>query len=276
MELYLDEQDRIIGVKCASADYATEKCLDPADGKPKYKHCKGTVSAVIRGTTIPDTCSLREFLSHVSGNKCYRKGEPFDGGEKENYRNEPLLGRRIGEKTVDFDVDYAANKMDTQDIGNSKTSPYCMVKDGQEYLLSVDKIARRVGEVKQGMSSNEIIENDRIFKGLDVAVDGVVVERRADHENRLIQELNNVAPPFKVSIKRLPKGRQVLEYKLTMDRIKAGAPNKATYELRKKLLDNVVVNYEATDDAIKHLAPIERWRVTKDLMVPVQGCALRL
>ncbi|OAQ58679.1 hypothetical protein VFPPC_14848 [Pochonia chlamydosporia 170] len=275
LELYMDEADRIIGVKCASADYSTHRCLDPPDGKPKYKHCKGTVSTVIRGRTIPYTCNLREFLSHISGNKGYRKGDPLDGGEKKNYRDETLLGRRVGENTLDFDVDYAAHNMNNKGIGNLKTEEYCMVKDGQEFLPSIDKIARRVGEVKEGMSASEINEHGPTFKGLDAAVDGIVIERRGDHEKALIQQLNKVSPEFKVSVKNLSPGRQVLEYELTMDRVKAGAPNTATYELRKRLLDNVIAAYEAAPESQKHVAPIKKWQLTKDLMVPVKGCALR-
>lgn len=276
LELYLDEADRIIGVKCASADYKTQRCLDPTDGRPKYKHCSGTVSTVIRGTTIPDTCSLREFLSHISGNKGFRKGEPLDGGEKRNYRDETLLGRRIGENTVDFDVDYAANKMNTQHIGDLETEGYCMVKDGgHEYLPSVDKIARRVGEVKQAMSADEIIENDRTLKRVDTVVDATALERRADHESALIERLNKVAPGFKVSVIRTPGGGQVMDYDLTLSRIKANAPDTAAYEFRKKLFDNAITSYKATPDAQNHIAPIEKWYQTKDLMLPVKGCALR-
>lgn len=275
LELYLDEADRIIGVKCASADYTTHRCLDPADGKPKYKHCKGTVSIVIRGTTIPDTCSLREFLSHIRGNKGFRKGEPLDGGEKLNSRDEALLGRRIGENTLDFDVDYAADKMNTAEIGNLKTEPYCMVKDGRDYLPSVDKIARRTGEVKQAMSADEIIENEPKIKRLDTALDAIALERRADHEFALIEQLNKISPGFKVSVIRSPGGGRVVDYDLTLSRIKANAPDAAAYEYRKKLIDNAIAKYKATPGAQSHIAAIERWYQTKDLTLPVKGCALR-
>ncbi|KAM3517387.1 hypothetical protein MY4038_010309 [Beauveria bassiana] len=95
--LLLPENQRIIGVKCAAADLVSKKCLE---GDPKYKHCKGTAkSKGYGGDKITDACSLREFLSHISGGKQHLKTDPLTG-EAANYRERRLLGANIGENAL--------------------------------------------------------------------------------------------------------------------------------------------------------------------------------
>ncbi|GAO14613.1 uncharacterized protein UV8b_05325 [Ustilaginoidea virens] len=276
LELNLPENERIVGVKCASADYKTQRCLDPGNGAPRHKHCKGTVSIVVKGTTIPDTCSLREFLSHISGNKGSRANQPLDGADVKNWRNVPLLGRRVGENSVNFDIDYAADQMMDKRIGNMQAPTYCKVKDGQGYMSSLDRMAKRVGEIKRGMTADEIIDKKSLFKGLDTAADAVVDSRIVDSDKYLIPQLEKAAKGYRIATKSQFDGRMFM-YRETVDRIRSSAAGmgESTVNSRIEALENEIKAFRNSREAKAHAAPIEKWRQMKDLMVRVPGCELR-
>lgn len=129
----VEESKRIVGVKCASAEYKTHKCLP---GNPQYKRCVGTATVEAKGGRITDACGLREFLSHTSGSKGgFIVGEPYDGKELHDYRDKTILGAGL-ENTADFDVDNAARNMLNEKIADSQSPPWCKVKDGKKSILS--------------------------------------------------------------------------------------------------------------------------------------------
>lgn len=86
------------------------------------------------------------------------------------------------------------------------------------------------------MSANGIIGNPT-FKRVDTIVHAIAVELRAGHEHMLIEQLDRVAPSFTVPVIRTPGGGQVMDYVLTLSRMKGNAPDSATYGYRKKLID---------------------------------------
>ncbi|KAJ3492980.1 hypothetical protein NLG97_g5024 [Lecanicillium saksenae] len=275
----VEESKRIIGVKCASAEYATHKCLP---GNPKYKRCVGTATVEARGGRMTDACGLREFLSHTSGNKGgHIKGEPYDGEDLHDYRDKAILGAGL-ENTADFDVNNAARNMYDKKIGGSQIPPWCKVKDGKgAYFPSFERIATRVGDIKAKMSVEDLENNKSKFQRLDACVDGVNVDRRADMSKFLIPELQKAAKGgYYIGFQPYPEARRLFLYAKTLKSIRQsvkglGDGEESAFRTRKNALDNALARFMRTAEAQKHQAPIEKWDGVKARMLPVKGCARR-
>ncbi|KAK3177459.1 hypothetical protein K4F52_009750 [Lecanicillium sp. MT-2017a] len=273
------ESKRIIGVKCASAAFDTKKCLP---GNPKYKRCVGTATVDAKGGRMTDACGLREFLSHISGNKGgHMKGEPFDGAEIHDYRNKALLGAGL-ENAANFDVSDTARKMFERRIGDSQSSPWCKVKDGKNaYLPSFERIATRVGDIKAKMSVEDLENNKSKFQQLDACADNVNVDRRADMSDHLIPALQKaVKGAYSISYRAYPENRRLFLYPQTIQSIRdsvagLGGNKESAFRTRKAALDTALATFKETKEARDHQAPIEKWDGVKARMLPVKGCARR-
>ncbi|OAA60753.1 hypothetical protein ISF_05792 [Cordyceps fumosorosea ARSEF 2679] len=231
---------------------------------------------------MTDACSLREFLSHISGSKGARlKGEPYDGEELHDFRNKPLFGAGL-ENSADFDVDKTAMNMLDKEIGDIQCPPWCKVKDGKFlYLPSLETIAMRVGAIKATMSVEELESNKSLFHRLDTCVDGVITDRRADMSRYLIPHLRKaVKGVHPIAFRSLLGNRQLFLYGKTIQGIRdsvqgTGANAESFFRNRKKILDNAWEEYMGTKRALEHKAPIEKWGVLTARMFPVKGCEQR-
>ncbi|ATY64213.1 hypothetical protein A9K55_003808 [Cordyceps militaris] len=274
--LLLPESQRIIGVKCVAADPDTHKCLDH---NPKYTACKGTAKVKgYGGEKITDACSLREFLSHITGGKQYLKTDPLTG-EAKNYRNERLLGAEVGENALYFDVDYAARQMGIAQIGFKSAEVWCKIKDGAKYYEgSVQQLGRRLAALK-GLVSQEEIEKTRVlFDRIDAAVAGIVTDRRCGISEYLIPQLEakNIKPLVTESISG---NRRLFKEDDTIRAIKSaweGKPD-ADKEIKKALakLEAAIKDFNYSQVAADHKRVVELWETFAPQQATVEGCTPR-
>ncbi|KAJ2968454.1 hypothetical protein NQ176_g9174 [Zarea fungicola] len=236
----------------------------------------------LRAAGMTDACGLREFLSHISGNKGgFMNGEPYDGEDLKNFRNKPLLGAGL-ENAADFDINDAARKMYEKRIGNFKSPAWCKVKNGRSfYLPSFERIATRVGDIKATMSVEDLENNKSRFQQLDMCVDGVNVDRRAEMSEFLIPELKKAARGGYTIVSRpYPGNRRLFLYPNTIQSIREsvqglGDNKESSFRARKQDLDKALAEFMKTKEAQNHQAPIEKWDGVKARMLPVQGCSRR-
>ncbi len=274
--LLLSENQRIIGVKCAAADPDSWKCLDR---NPKYTHCKGTAKVKpFDGKTITDACSLREFLSHISGGKRQMKDDPLTG-EAKNYRESHLLGAEIGENSLYFDVDYAAKQMGIKDIGFQRGQKWCEIKDGaNNYEDSVNKLGKRLAALKNSLKPEETEKMQVLFDRIDAAINGVITDRRCDMSRNLIPELEakKIKP---LVIESVSGSRRLLKVDDTIRGIMSaweGKPD-AENEIKKALakLDDAIKDFYKGTTAVTHKRVVELWETFAPQQATVEGCTPR-
>ncbi|KAM3517210.1 hypothetical protein NHJ13051_009188 [Beauveria bassiana] len=274
--LVLPENERIIGVKCAAADPVTMKCLGD---DPKYTRCTGTAKVKgYGGEKITDACSLREFLSHISGGKQHFKTDPLTG-EAKNYRGMRLLGADVGENALYFDVDYAAKQMSLENIGLKSTSIWCKIQDGaKDYEDSVGRLGRRLGSLKRTMDAEEIEKTQVLFDRIDTAINGVITDRRCDISGRLIPKLEakKIKP---LVIETVSGNRRLFKEDDTIRGIKSawqGKPD-AEFETRKTLteLHDTIKEFNTDPSGANHKRVVELWETFTPQQATVEGCAPR-
>ncbi|KAM3465480.1 hypothetical protein MY5147_009280 [Beauveria neobassiana] len=274
--LLLPENQRIIGVKCAAADPVSNKCLE---GDPKYTHCKGTAKVKgYGGDKITDACSLREFLSHISGGKQHYKTDPLTG-EAANYRERRLLGANIGENALYFDVDYAAKQMDILEIGFERDPSWCKIKDGaDDYEYSVSRLGRQLANLRASMDAEQIEKTQVLFDRIDAATTALITDRRCDMSRYLIPELEakKIKP---LVIETVSGNRRLFKEDDTIRAIKRaweGKPD-AENETRRaleKLHDTIKAFYTQTNPA-NHKRVVELWETITPQQATVEGCTPR-
>jgi hypothetical protein len=95
------------------------------------------------GEKTTKACSLREFLSHISGGKQYLETDLLMGEAQDyEYREERLVGAEVGENTLYLDVDYAAKQMSTR---FESTPSWCRIKDGaNKYKDNANRLGRQL------------------------------------------------------------------------------------------------------------------------------------
>ncbi|KAM3425879.1 hypothetical protein NHJ13734_009846 [Beauveria thailandica] len=274
--LLLPQDQRIIGVKCAAADPVSKKCLE---GDPKYTHCKGTAKVKgYGGEKITDACSLREFLSHISGGKQHFKTDPLTG-EAENYREKRLLGANVGENALYFDVDYAAKQMETLKIGFKRAQSWCKIKDGaDDYEDSVTRLGRQLANLKTSMDAEQIEKMQVLFDRIDAAITGVVADRRCDISRHLIPKLEakKIMP---LVIETVSGNRRLFKEDDTIRAIKSaweGKPD-AENETRSALtkLRDTIKDFNMEPDAANHKRVVELWETFTPQQATVEGCTPR-
>lgn len=274
--LLLPESQRIIGVKCAAADPTTVKCLDH---NPKYMPCKGTAKVKgYGGQKITDACSLREFLSHISGGKQYLKTDPL-AGEAKNYRNERLLGAEVGENALYFDVDYAAKQMILGDIGAEGGEVWCKIKDGaKDYEESISRLGKRLAALKETMTADQIKDTQRLFDRIDAAMSGVITDRRCDMSEYLIPalEAKKIRPLVTESVSG---NRRLFKEDDTIRGIMSAWEGKPDAEERTKKalaeLRAVIEDLYKETRAANHKRVAELWETFAPQQATVEGCAPR-
>lgn len=239
--LLLPPGQRIIGMKCAAADPETLECLDR---NPRYKACKGTAKVNSYGNVkIKDACSLREFLSHISGGKQHLKTDPLEG-EANDWSKDRLLGSEVGENALYFDVDYAAKQMVDLKIGPERSESWCKVKEGADkYEDTVTEIGRRIFQLDRSMTPEEREKHQRLFDGIYAALDGVVLDRRCDISKRLIPALK--AKNIDLVVESVSGNRQLFKDADTRHKIQNAWEGKPNAE------DEIDKATTALDDAIE-------------------------
>ncbi|KAM3449155.1 hypothetical protein MY3296_007193 [Beauveria thailandica] len=274
--LLLPEDQRIIGVKCAAADPVSKKCLE---GDPKYAHCKGTAKVKgYGGQKISDACSLREFLSHISGGKQHFKTDPLTG-EAENYREKRLLGADVGENALYFDVDYAAKQMEILDIGFEPAQSWCKIKDGaHNYEDSVTRLGRQLANLKTSMDAEQIEKTQVLFDRIDAAITGVITDRRCDISKHLIPKLEakKIKP---IVIETVSGNRRLFKEDDTIRAIKSaweGKPD-AENETRRALenLRDTIEDFNTGTRPANHKRVVELWETFTPQQATVEGCTPR-
>lgn len=272
LELNLKKKnERIVGVKCASANPDTHECLEV---NPKFLHCEGSVSTVVKGKTIHKTCNLREFLSHISGNKGSLKTDPLEGGEKHSFREEAVLGQVVGEDNLNFDVDDAVSKLTKAKYAADKVPVYAKIKNGKGgYVRSIGIMSNQVGRIHSGMTADQAKENEQIFKRLRDSAQGVIDDRRADSDSHPLPKLEKAAKKggYIVKFKRLPGGGRVFRYQQTKDSIRASVSGmgEAAFNRKLKELDSEIAQHNNSGEFKTHKPVEDGWTNVLDRMTPV-------
>lgn len=277
--LLLPKDDRIIGMKCSAADPTTKICLER---NPKYTACVGTAKLTGYGNEkITNACSLREFLSHISGGKQQLKTDPLTGMAND-WREESLLGKFVGENSLSFDVDDAAKQMVKNKIGFKQGAVWCKIKDGADsYEASVRRLGHQLASLRASMNADQIGKMQYILDGIDTALTGLVTDRKCDRSGRLIEQLRakKISP---LVIESISGSRQLFNEAETIVGIRSaleGQPD-AENKIQKALaaLDDAIAAYNRGEQAGTHKRVIDLWEtvVAQQAPPPVpEGCTPR-
>ncbi|KAF6813905.1 hypothetical protein CSOJ01_04311 [Colletotrichum sojae] len=138
-----------------------------------------------------------------------------------------------------------------------------VIKDGTSFNLMIEDVGKVIADRKWSMTAAEYEVNKQLFDGVERAMEGIKLQRQADHHKHLIPDLKAALPDIdfktdQVLVRGEGQKEEILNVQKTIDDNTAKVPHVGDK------LDNWLRNHYATDvRAQEHKLVMNRFELGK-------------